>query len=397
MKHDQSISDYYATTMLPGKIARLTGVSKYLVKKMVAARKFPVPVLNKLLEVAPMPTPAIPSAAVTAATETTPTPSASPEAPALTSAIAAPETHAPSPTTAPGDELRGAAVATEAIDALKWQAQQRLPQKYEAIPAPPFVNLADPLPLDSKCMILMAGRNVTQQTLYCVNALVEIGQGKIVFGEPESWYDVFMNRNRLVHRFLQSGMPWSFWLDPDQIVPCERPEWYRRNVPASRRWAEPLYSGMNAINRLASHHLKGPAHKMVGATYFDRFGRGVPIFASGRENADQRAMLNNAGPRDALVSAGRYVGSGALLVHRQVYLDIMEKVPMAPQDAADLKAATWEGYTYDFFGKLRYQGDDVSFSERARLAGHQPMVDLAVFSAHIGDYAYTNERINPDA
>jgi hypothetical protein len=254
-----------------------------------------------------------------------------------------------------------------------------------------YSNIADALPDGAKCMILMPGRHITLQALYCVRALCDNSGGKIVFGEPESLYDVHINRNRMTHRFLQSDCTWSFWLDTDNIIPCERPEWYKRNVPASRRWTDSAFVSMNGINRLASHHLSDKTKKIVGALYFDRFGRGVPMYASARENADQRAMLNNVGPRNALVSAGRYAATGALLVHRQVYADI---AATQPEWTIDQTKHSWLGYDYGYFDKIEQNGDDISFCMRATKAGHPPFVDLAVCAAHIGDYAYTHEIIN---
>lgn len=260
-------------------------------------------------------------------------------------------------------------------------------------PMSPFTNEADPLPDGVKLMILMPGRNISLQAFYCVNQLVRIGEGKVILGEPETLYDAFTARNRMADRFLQSDATWSLWLDPDNILPCEQPQWWLRNVPAARRWTEPLFSSMNAINRLASHHLTDKTKKIVGSVYFDRFGRGVPMYANARENPDQRAMLNGRGPRDALVSAGRYTGTGALLVHRAVYEDIMRT---QPEWAVDREKYPWEGHAYGFFDKLDHFGDDVSFGVRCIRAGHQPFVDLAVCAAHVGDMCYANERINAD-
>ena len=265
-------------------------------------------------------------------------------------------------------------------------------------PDPGFSNLADALPDGVKLMILSASNQpVHPQTQYCIQTLIDIGKGKIVLGEPESIYDLFMARNRLADRFLQSKQDWSLWLDRDVLVPCERPQWFKRQVPASRRWQNPMFASLNTVGRLAQHHVTDKTKKLVAGTYYDRFGRGVPMFAAGRSNADIQRGLNNQGPRDAVISAGSYAGTGCLLAHRQVYLDIMEKLPMEQQAAADLRAAPWEGHSFDFFGKIRYQGDDVSFMERARLAGHQPFTDLAVCCGHLGDYGYSHEPVNAGA
>jgi len=261
-------------------------------------------------------------------------------------------------------------------------------------PIPTFSNIADALPDGATVMILMPGRSVGLQTLYCVQSLIEIGRGKITLGESEGIYDAFMARNRMADRFLQSGAKWSLWLDPDTIIACEKPEWWKRNVPAARKWENPAFAAMNAVNRLATHHVNNPSHKIVGATYFDRFGRGIPMFGAARDNPDMARALNASGPRDELISAGRFAGTGALLVHRDVYLRIQET---QPEWVVDRTKFFWEQHGYGFFDKLDHAGDDVAFCTRAIRAGFQPMIDLAVCAAHIGDYCFTHEAINAQA
>ena len=277
------------------------------------------------------------------------------------------------------------------------------PEPPESLPLPPVVggqeappylpNLADVLPDGARLMILTPGRYLTLQTEYFIRTLCDNSGGKIVFGEPETIYDVHMARNRMADRYIQSKIEYSLWCDPDNIAPCERPEWWKRNVPAARRWSEPLYSSMNAVNKLVGNHRQDPKNSVVGACYFDRFGRGVPMFGAGRVNATLRATLNNGGPRNQLISAGNYAGLGMLMVHRQVYLDIMES---QPEWAVDRAKAPWLEHGYGFFDRLNHQGDDPSFGERCIKAGHQPMIDLSVISAHVGDYGYTHETLNPE-
>ena len=384
MKYDQSIHDYYAANLGPAEIGRIIGRSRYVAQRMKQSQKFDTWALKKLMAAHPISPPA--------------------SAPAIDeNAAPAPSvTVAEIPPTQETETTNNNAKTQTAVDVVSTEtehthtpAEHSTPAELtqpEFSPMQTYSNIADALPDGAKCMILMPGRFITTQALYCVRALCDNSQGKIVFGEPESIYDIHMARNRMADRFLQSDCTWSFWLDTDNIIPAERPEWYKRNVPAARRWADPNFAAMNGINRLASHHLADKTKKIVGACYFDRMGRGVPMFAAGRENPDQRTMLNNAGPRNAVVPAGRYAGTGALLVHRQVYLDI---AAIQPEGAIDQAKYQWEGSAYGYFDRLDRLGDDVSFCARAIKAGHQPFVDLAVCAAHVGDYCYTHEIINP--
>jgi len=246
---------------------------------------------------------------------------------------------------------------------------------------PPSITVAEPPPPCgiappelppgfARCMILTASnRPIHPLTEYCLRSLIDVSEGRVVFGEPQAIYDIFMARNRLADHFLQSGLPWSLWLDSDMILPCAKPEFYTRHVPAARRWESHLHASMNGIAKLASNHQADPAKKVVSALYFDRFGRGQPMFDAGRNNPDIRAMLNNAGPRWETIDAGGWAGTGALLVHRDVYLDIQKT---QPEYALDRAKYPHEQHGYGFFDKLNLGG----------------------VAAHVGDYGYTHDVMN---
>jgi hypothetical protein len=108
----------------------------------------------------------------------------------------------------------------------------------------------------------------------------------------------------------------------------------------------------------------------------------------------------------------RWVATGCMLVHRQVFLDMSKKFPhldnnwftssehdlrhdvdeilknlansTGDQIVAALKNAKAKT---DANSKLGY-GEDVQFCIRAASAGHQPHVDLGVVCAHVGGQAY---------
>ena len=200
----------------------------------------------------------------------------------------------------------------------------------------------------------------------------------------EGNYDVFDNRDTLVQRFLDSGAEWSLWLDDDHIFPCGDAAWFKRVTGA--KWPD-MYCGVPTINRLLAV-AKITGKKIVGACYFDRAGLGTPSFSAGRDDAMLRNSLRNVGPRDQQIVTP-WTGSGCLLVHRQVYLDIIRT---HPQDAVtDRATKPWIHFAHHFFSKINDSGDDVSFCMRARAAGHEIIVDLATMCYHVGKRAYANK------
>lgn len=243
--------------------------------------------------------------------------------------------------------------------------------------------------------------------------------------------DAFIShsRNTLAKMYLDTGVEWSFWIDDDMIIPWGNASWFNQ------------YTGMNLPEKFAGKHtlsaLLSHNKSLVGALYFGRNSEGKALYYEAMlptpEGVQENIRAHQA-PRDELRPV-RWAGTGALLVHRQVYLDIQARFPhLAPQhpsepwhffsntdDAAvarlketyeevtraeqQLKAGTlslpqMEAFLSDLRRQMSeaqadsirnsrlQQGEDQTFGIRAGQAGHQTYVDLGVVCGHIGVACY---------
>jgi hypothetical protein len=220
-------------------------------------------------------------------------------------------------------------------------------------------------------MVLMpSGRTTTPETMYSLLAS---------FDRTTMQYNLQVGmthiqaRNVLATRFLESGCQWSLWVDDDMAWPCGNPKWFK-NITGrhdlSDRWA-----GMNAIHRLVSHQ-----KTIIGGLYFGRVAPYTAQYAAAFADSAESQMAKQ-GPFDKIKPTD-WVATGFLLVHRSVYLDILDKNP-------SLRSPNTKSKPHAFFtptgASNSLQGEDVAFCERARYAGHQPYVDLGCLVAHRGD------------
>lgn len=237
------------------------------------------------------------------------------------------------------------------------------------------------------------------------------------------------SRNNLAKMFLETDVEWSFWIDDDMIVPWGNAPWFNQ------------YTGMNLPDRFAGKHtlnaLLSHNKTIVGGLYFGRNPSGRAVYYEAMmetpEGIAENARAHDA-PREELRPV-RWTGTGALLVHRSVYLDIQKKFPsLAPQhpsepwhffsaanDAvvarlnslyddvsraeqetrdgkldipkleaflSDVRRQLSETKTENIKNSRLQQGEDQTFGIRAGLSGHQSYVDLSVVCGHIGAACY---------
>lgn len=220
---------------------------------------------------------------------------------------------------------------------------------------------------------------------------------------------VIHSRNTLATRFLrETNFEWGLFVDDDMILPAGNPRWFKE----ATGWTDypDILAGVKTVDRLMSHR-----KKLVGALYFGRNHRGTgrPMYAEGMNNpAAAKAARNLKGERNIVPTA--WLGTGCLLVHRDVLNDIVRRFPhLVPDDPKEAirffspapdgvltrvrsaKAALQSG-DVELAKKLlddsmtleslanAWAGEDVVFTTRARMSGHQPYVDFGCICGHVG-------------
>jgi hypothetical protein len=169
------------------------------------------------------------------------------------------------------------------------------------------------------------------------------------------------------------------------------------------------FAGENILNRLYSHN-----KTLIGGLYFGRHQFGLPMYAEGANNIDERNRCRRMVPFDAIAPT-QWVGTGCMLVHRQVFLDIQKKYPelkgkngmwnyFSNNDTSlyngivDIQRAIEQNKSKEellaLISSVRStpwfpaMGEDILFCQRARISGHQPYVDFGSVCGHIGNMVY---------
>jgi hypothetical protein len=215
------------------------------------------------------------------------------------------------------------------------------------------------------------------------------------------------SRNKLVDSYLATGIEYLLKVDDDMILPFG-------NAPLFKSFTGFDYlpdrcAGFNSVSRLLSH-----GKTLVGGLYFDRWGRGTPVYGEGAD--PQEAEFARRAPHDILKPT-RWVGTGAMLIHRSVFLDIEKEFPYLARNPDTKKGGQWftsgehdvmsavdsllglddVSDPWEAIARLRNArelsrrnsnlgiGEDVQFCVRAKQAGHQPYVDMSLVCGHLGE------------
>lgn len=257
---------------------------------------------------------------------------------------------------------------------------------------------------------------ITPATAFCIAQLADKRRTSLQL----NWGDAFVAhaRNSCADYFLKSQFDWMLTVDDDMILPCGNAEWFRAYT-GWKNFPDP-FAGSNIIDRLMSHN-----KTLVGALYFAKYPGGPPVFNEGARSVDKE-YANNA-PYNELKPT-RWVGTGAMLIHRSVFLDIEKKFPYLARKQ-DGKGGQWfTSSEHNVMQNLHYlqtalskgpmdgnkalkayeiveglmaearaksslgMGEDVSFCLRASEAGHQPYVDLGAVCGHVGYACFGPER-----
>lgn len=276
----------------------------------------------------------------------------------------------------------------------------------------PVVPIPETLFREGKTLLLALPfyKTASPLTMFSLLALMDRSKMGVSLGFGDAF--IIHSRNKLATQLVNSSLEWMFFVDDDMILPFGDAKWFNANTDL--RFTEE-FAGVNVINRLMSHK-----KTLIGVTYFGRWRKGPPVFAEGKA---LEASLRRDGPRNE-IRPTKWIGTGGLLIHRSVLLDIEKRFPHLSRDENkgvgqwfspsehDLKNAVsevkevLEGSISDAAKVLRVlellraaeararahsglgTGEDVSFCVRAAQAGHQPFIDLGCWAGHVGSCVY---------
>lgn len=191
------------------------------------------------------------------------------------------------------------------------------------------------------------------------------------------------SRNMLAHRFLESGVQWSLWVDGDMAAPIGKPDWYKSvTVPT----AIPEES----VNYEVVARMLGHGKPVVGAVYAGRKWRGALVIQPEihPRGQDDKLFCNEVrrGTARGLYSVD-WVGFGCALVHREVFLEVQRRFPqLAPQ----AEFAPWR-----FFQVEGDEGEDEAFCKRVKACGIPIWLDSQLVCGHVGSMAFLPEHTAP--
>lgn len=255
-------------------------------------------------------------------------------------------------------------------------------------------------------------KNTNPLTLFSLLALFDRSKMRLKMNFGDAL--IAHTRNKLAKAFLDSGCEWSLWVDDDMVLPIGDAAWFNSvtDLGLPSQLAE-----QHTLNRLLSH-----GKTIVGGLYFGRSSRGKPMFYEGANDANIAMRLRSVENLGRLVPS-KWVGTGCVLIHRKVFLDIVEKFPhLAPRKGSPDDFAFFTPHPDRVFfilaqaaeekdpaakAKLvadaakaasEYRpgiGEDVTFCGRALYCGHQPHVDTGLVCGHVGNHAYGPTNTNP--
>lgn len=205
-----------------------------------------------------------------------------------------------------------------------------------------------------------------------VSLALDYGRERIRFEFCGGDAMIYNTRNKLAHQFMQTGSEWSLWLDSDMIPPIGRAAFIQTHVGSD---AETIDEDL--LNRHFAQRLMGHNQKLIGACYFGRRSVAPPMFNEGMRDHE---AINAARRYNDEVRETHWVGTGCLLIHRDVFLDIQKKFPALGPNA--------DSQFWNYFLPEKNMGEDVAFCKRAKEAGHQPFVDFGIPVLHVGYCAY---------
>ena len=257
------------------------------------------------------------------------------------------------------------------------------------------------------CICLPSYKTMEPRMAFSVMSLIDRTKTAAMLDFGDAF--IVHSRNKLADEFLRTGIEWCLTIDDDMVVPFG-------NAPLFNSFTgfnlSEHFAGLNAVDRLLSHN-----KTLVGGLYFGRWRHGKGMYGEGSD--PQELKFAKRGPHDTCKPT-RWVGTGCMLIHRNVFLDIEKKFPHLAR-GSDGKGGQWftssehdlrlaagaairaldeEHDEAKAVKLLKYalqvtkrhssmgMGEDVQFCIRATQAGHHPHVDMGCLCGHIGSYCY---------
>lgn len=183
---------------------------------------------------------------------------------------------------------------------------------------------------------------------------------------------IYKARNRLADAFMASGSDWLLFLDDDIIPPIGRAGFIRQHTGITPDQIPDAVLNRNFLDRLLSH-----GKSLVGGTYFGRHSVASAMY---REAVNSPEEDRRAHSMPDELKRTDWVGTGCMLVNRQVFLDIQTAYPeLAPNEVRNY---------WNYFLNTSEDGEDVAFCRRAKQVGHDAYVDLGIQCLHVGYCCY---------
>lgn len=260
------------------------------------------------------------------------------------------------------------------------------------------------------CVLLPWYKSTSPVTAFALLSMLDKSRMSVML----QFNDAFIahSRNKLAENFLRTKADWGLMIDDDTVPPCGNAKWF--NTFTKLKLPE-KFAGVHLVDRLLSH-----GKSLVGGHYWSRAEESIPVYSEGRADIEWLRK----GPHDVCKPV-KWVGSGAMLIHRSVFEDIEKKFPHLARNAEGKKGQWFTSSEHELRkdvstvstiladGSLSQEarilkaqeilrgaeartaahsglgsGEDVAFCIRAAQAGHQPHVDLGCICGHIGTHVY---------
>jgi len=258
-------------------------------------------------------------------------------------------------------------------------------------------------------------KSVSPVTAFSVMGLIDRTRTGILLHHGDAF--VIHTRNKVADYFLRSSLEWMLTIDDDMVVPFGNAKWFNQYTGFD---FPDKFAGMHTLNRLLSH-----GKTLIGAAYWGRHRNGKAMWCEAMNDPGEANVARRMAPHDS-IKPTRWVGTGCLLIHRSVFLDIERKFPslargadgngghwftpaqhtaletidrareaLAPDKGTITAEHAFEalkileaGAAQNRNGAKLGMGEDVAFCLRAHEAGHQPFLDLGLVCGHMGQIIY---------